>query len=257
MFAPSLHSHTLSFSNITNFGIYINQAVLTSSNVTFGRVTLGSYYLDALTANNKVSDSDKWDGYHFSDYINQIVKTTSSPIFNGITIDGDIIGLVSGKIKFSYGQDWYIFYDSGINGLKMGLSGHEIQFLYDNGNYRTIFSGGITVSQDIAISDMSIQFRTIADNTHKIFYANPPDALMIQSYNQILFNFVNGFGYINSGNGAFKNYYLSGDYGLTWTQTMPTGVNGLCVIVYNSNAGVLASRTYYYSNSGWHYIALI
>jgi len=34
-------------------------------------------------------------------------------------------------------------------------------------------------------------------------------------------------------------------------------VNGGLMVVYNSNAGVLASRIYIYSNSAWHYVALV
>lgn len=51
--------------------------------------------------------------------------------------------------------------------------------------------------------------------------------------------------------------YISGDYGLTWTDiSLPSGTNGQIFVAYNSNDGVLASRYYAYSNGAWHYMAL-
>jgi len=57
--------------------------------------------------------------------------------------------------------------------------------------------------------------------------------------------------------GQITGYYMSGDYGLTWTQSMPSGVNGMMVTIYNSNAGILASRWYIYTNGAWKYSALV
>ena len=57
--------------------------------------------------------------------------------------------------------------------------------------------------------------------------------------------------------GGIVTRYDSGDYGLTWASyTPPTGFNGLMVIVYNSNSGILSSRIYIYTNSGWHNMAI-
>lgn len=51
--------------------------------------------------------------------------------------------------------------------------------------------------------------------------------------------------------------YDTGDYGVAWASyTPPTGTNGLIIIVYNSNAGVLASREYVYTAGAWHYIII-
>lgn len=226
-FIPSIHNHTLSFSNITNFGTYINQALLTSSNVTFSRITLGSYYLDTLIANNKVSDSDRWDSYHFSDYINQAVKSISNVIFNKISATGVIKTTQTytgyGSIGIEADAPWYYVretdqsnnpvwdFGSGIGVFKIGyftdILGRVDKFtldLYGNG----IFMGTLTTTKLIA-------------------------------------------------SGGIETKYMSGDYGLTWTQTMPTGTNGMIVIVYNSNVGILLSREYIYSNGAWHYIAII
>ena len=51
--------------------------------------------------------------------------------------------------------------------------------------------------------------------------------------------------------------YLSGNYGASWASiSLPSGVNGMQLVAYNSNAGVLASRLYIYTNSAWHYIMI-
>jgi hypothetical protein len=59
---------------------------------------------------------------------------------------------------------------------------------------------------------------------------------------------------------VFKIPYMSGDYGAAWatfTPPAPTSLaNGSMVVAYNSNAGVLASRLYVYSNGGWVSAAL-
>jgi hypothetical protein len=58
--------------------------------------------------------------------------------------------------------------------------------------------------------------------------------------------------------GTITGYYESGDYGVAWASiSLPSGSNGMMFTAYNSNAGVLASRLYIYSNSAWHYIAII
>lgn len=64
----------------------------------------GSYYLNSLIANNKVPDSDKWDGYQFADYLNQAVKTASSPTFVGATIPKHFINRAGGTAS---GLSWY------------------------------------------------------------------------------------------------------------------------------------------------------
>ena len=57
--------------------------------------------------------------------------------------------------------------------------------------------------------------------------------------------------------GTLTEKYISGDYGALWASiSLPSGVNGMQLVAYNSNAGVLASRLYIYSNSAWHYVML-
>ena len=57
--------------------------------------------------------------------------------------------------------------------------------------------------------------------------------------------------------GTLTEKYMSGDYGALWASiSLPSGVNGMQLVAYNSNAGVLASRLYIYSNSAWHYVML-
>ncbi|UCD07223.1 MAG: hypothetical protein JSW41_05360, partial [Candidatus Aenigmatarchaeota archaeon] len=60
--------------------------VLIPTEVDTGKVTIGSYYLNSLIANNKVPDSDKWDGYQFADYLDSDnpVKKTSNPTFSSV-----------------------------------------------------------------------------------------------------------------------------------------------------------------------------
>ncbi|MHA1290368.1 MAG: hypothetical protein ACTSPB_23555, partial [Candidatus Thorarchaeota archaeon] len=83
------------------FADYLNQAVKSNSSPTFAnltistnlttpKLTIGSYYLNSLVANNKVPDSDKWDGHQFADYLNQAVKSNSSPTFANLTISTNL-----------------------------------------------------------------------------------------------------------------------------------------------------------------------
>ena len=60
--------------------------VLIPTEVDTGKLTIGSYYLNSLIANNKVPDSDKWDGYQFANYLDSDnpVKKTSNPTFNSL-----------------------------------------------------------------------------------------------------------------------------------------------------------------------------
>jgi hypothetical protein len=57
---------------------------------------------------------------------------------------------------------------------------------------------------------------------------------------------------------VWKVPYQAGDFGADWSGfTPPTPaslVNGSEMVAYNSNAGVLASRKYIYSNNNWGYI---
>jgi hypothetical protein len=54
--------------------------------------------------------------------------------------------------------------------------------------------------------------------------------------------------------------YYSGDYGTTWSTSLPSPsgtANGGEMVVYNSHSGITSSRLYIYSNGGWHYIVII
>jgi hypothetical protein len=56
---------------------------------------------------------------------------------------------------------------------------------------------------------------------------------------------------------AVKLPYWTGDYGIAWAGlALPAAPNGSLHIVYNSNAGVLASRLYVRSNGAWTYATL-
>jgi hypothetical protein len=85
-------------------------------------------------------------------------------------------------------------------------------------------------------------------------YANANQGFMIRAGTSSLLEI--------SSNGAFfsvpiVNKYMSGDYGALWASiSLPSGTNGMQLIAYNSNTGVLASRLYIYTNSAWHYIML-
>ena len=85
-------------------------------------------------------------------------------------------------------------------------------------------------------------------------YANANQGFMIRAGTTSLLEI--------SGDGAFFSVpitgkYMSGDYGALWGSiSLPSGVNGMQLIAYNSNAGVLASRLYIYTNSAWHWSVL-
>ena len=53
--------------------------LVASAGVAVSSLNLGAFKFSSLIADNKVPDSDLWDGYQFADYLNQAVKTTSSP----------------------------------------------------------------------------------------------------------------------------------------------------------------------------------
>lgn len=87
----------------------------------------GSYYLNSLVANNKVPDSDKWDGYQFANYLNQAVKTTSNVIFNQITLGGNknlVVGNYTLIDTYHYSTTYrYLRLGilSGTRGLSLGV----------------------------------------------------------------------------------------------------------------------------------------
>src|SRR3972149_5311037 len=58
-----------------------------------GRFYLGSYFLSTLVDNDKVSDSDKWDGYQFADYLDQAVKIASSPTLAALFLSASDVKL--------------------------------------------------------------------------------------------------------------------------------------------------------------------
>ena len=68
---------------------------------------------------------------------------------------------------------------------------------------------------------------------------------------------IDGAGNLNIA-GTLTEKYMSGDYGVAWASiSLPSGTNGMQLVAYNSNAGILASRLYVYTNGAWHYIAII
>ena len=79
-----------------------------TGDVTVPKLIIGAFYLNSLIANNKVPDSDKWDGYQFADYLDQAVKQASNVSFGNITSSG-----------------WGIF-PSGIRGAAAGAPSHYI-----------------------------------------------------------------------------------------------------------------------------------
>lgn len=59
---------------------------------------------------------------------------------------------------------------------------------------------------------------------------------------------------------VWKIPYYTGDYGALWAGFAPPTpaniANGSMCVAYNSNAGVLASRLYVYSNAAWTFVDL-
>lgn len=84
---------------------------------------------------------------------------------------GLIIGVANdaSKIIFSAAKDWYVWYDTSVNGMKLGLNGHEVQFLYDSGTFSTIFQGSVTATKGIfnvasGTSPLTISSLTLVSN---------------------------------------------------------------------------------------------
>jgi len=81
---------------------------------------LGSYYLNTLIANNKVPDSDKWDGYQFADYLDQAVKTTSNIQHAAAVFTGTVtFPAINGGLQ-SAGTTGLSIYDNEINAKNNG-----------------------------------------------------------------------------------------------------------------------------------------
>lgn len=98
-----------------------SQDLKTSGSVESSKFILGSYYLDSLIANNKVPDSDKWDGYQFADYLDQAVKQASSPQFGYLTIYKDGANAILYIHEDAGTHDAKIHYKRGLRDWETGL----------------------------------------------------------------------------------------------------------------------------------------
>lgn len=249
----------------------------------------------SITGNLGLASGKTVDGIDISAYINQAVLTSSYPTFNGMISNARIIFQNGGKTNddwisisrtggstpaniyfaLSYRDDnntllWY-----GYNGatyknfFDMDFANSEVQF------YQNVVVPNLDVQNNLILPYYTaMQIKDSGNTARNIMYLTDSDLRIFTGYSgaskYIAFrdfaDSINTFTVDNTGNGIFANtvtgtngvitLYMSGNYGLTWTQTMPTGVNGMIVIVYNSNAGILSSREYVYTNSAWHWIAL-
>jgi hypothetical protein len=175
--------------------------------------------------------------------INQDLTTDASPTFANILLG-------TGTIQFTNGTNTETL-SWGKYGLHLDFVGPDAGAFVIGNKGELFYDSGVNgFGFDTYDFDPSITFWVKSNLMHIGQYFSSP-LISMDIYGNLI-----SVGYLQGKLGIITDY-LSGDYGLTWTQTMPTGINGMIIVVYNSNAGVLASRLYVYSNSGWHYTALI
>lgn len=105
-----------------------------------------------LVSNNKVADSDKWDGYQFADYLDQAVKQASFPSFAQLAVDyvninGRVITSTSLGLYLRGATAGDVIINAGAvdaaGGFKdNGVGGIDTTF-YDRDNNEITVSGGI------------------------------------------------------------------------------------------------------------------
>lgn len=97
-------TQTCTSNNVFGYNIYLDQALNTTSDVTFNTINLNSIFLNAFTGKisakdwsnvsittSQITDYSPSSSFVYSEYLNQPLNTSSSPIFNNITIDGQLI----------------------------------------------------------------------------------------------------------------------------------------------------------------------
>lgn len=307
-FIPSLHSHSLTFLNIS--GLYYHSHTLSALNISSG--TFGNNRLDlsALAQNITFTSTQTVDGIDISAYINQAVLTSSSPTFNHIHSSA-IGSILTGSGAIYSGTPTLLLEDTSVRATLVlssttdtpldinlrvnGATRWDISSRGASSNYDLIFYRWKTITPCLILSydtglvtlEGALKMGSIITlpNEAGLWWTNSTgyakNIMRLNGANNIILNtqptkswlwyssapdYYANFVIYDNGNvdvrgiltalGGLVTRYMSGDYGLTWTQTMPTGINGMMVTVYNSNAGILSSRWYVYSNSVWRYTAL-
>jgi hypothetical protein len=181
--------------------------------------------------------------------MDQNVLTTSNPIFSYIDL-GDAV--LPRLVSTTQNTPLYMVVSNSTSGFLFVVGKNDIS-TSTNHMFKIDYSGNLEIQNSAKIKfspahDWYVWY-DVSPNVFKVGLSGY-EAQFTTSGSLIL------AGGLTVG-GQNTVYYMSGDYGLTWTQTMPSGVNGLMVTVYNSNAGILASRWYVYTNGAWKYSALV
>ena len=174
--------------------------------------------------------------YGETSFANQNLNTGSSPDFSGLSVStGTVVGF---RIDASFGAGYWM----GFLGSPYALN---INVPNDAGTKRFVAISTTSDDSPTGIITNGINFYPL---DCKITTSS---GLLTVSGNLISSGTV-------TGSSGIVSDYLSGDYGLTWGSlpTFPTGANGMYVVLWNTNAGVLSGRIYVYANGVWHYSAL-
>jgi len=133
--------------------------------ITATSLTIGSYYLDSLVANNKVPDSDKVDGYH----LDQDVRTTASPSFAGLSLSGNLIGSSYSPIYAI--KNLYLYKALGIDGIIIPYLTNSIYFLTKRGG---------SVSFSLSPSSGSAEYLFDGSESRLVFWSHGGSSISIE-----------------------------------------------------------------------------
>lgn len=254
-------------------GVTSGNRTLTFNGVSKGYVTWNgtTFTFTGLTLVNGTNGTNGINGNSY----NQNLNTTANPTFGNLILQQ--IG--------TYAQQWE---------LRVNYNGNDrLFYLYDRTNSKLAFSvtdntlltnfyGGVISSGSIISNGglfksvgtySSIAFDETSWSGAESYFQTGLQTNLYGGGNYMGLSLPTGKGFfINSGGtstfildpsgnlaiiGTLTEKYVSGDYGALWASiSLPTGVNGMQFTAYNSNAGVLGSRLYIYSNSAWHYITI-
>jgi hypothetical protein len=197
----------------------------TSVNIQCNGLTLGSYTLSSLSANNEVPNSLDWNGNAFSSYLNQGVLTSSTPIFAGLTVSDATV-------------NQFVLESSGV--------GSQVGMFWTNSNSGAVAYFGLVSTIGQLYTASPIGTLVIRCDTGNIAFSHSGTLTALLDTSGDLVT----VGYCASAN------YLSGAYGATWGSlpSFPTAVNGNYYVLYDTTTAT--SRIYCYSNNGWHWSAL-
>lgn len=258
-----------SSSYISDWGMYINQAVLTSSSPSFTGITITKTTTGLIAG---LYGSSTSYGFGLRETASHAVDLEFNPNtdatstgyinfygYNGGTSRARDIYIGNGKgaygIYITYSSPYTYVYLSnyllpnGDNSGSIGGSGGG----YWNGMYTYLLEAktSIKIGTTYKITSTGL----VADN--KIADSAKWGGNTFTDYLDQAVKTTSSPSFVKI-TATIVTTYQSGDYAIDWsTISLPTGTNGMMVIAYNSNAGVLSSREYIYTNSAWHYIVIV